>query len=358
MTREIIFVLSSLNDPHFCKRVEEFRRHGYKCEVYGFLRDGRGEPNVDYEYNILGITRERNYLSRLLLYVKSMLRLSKRVKGKLCFYSSLDIAMFAKLFIKSDYIYEVCDLTELTIGNRYIRKFLSHMNELFILHSRKTIITSEGFASYFSNIPSRKFYLIPNKVSPEIPIYEHKKKVFNKEKIKIGFAGVIRFESIYHFVKVSAEYGKNIEIHLFGIYSDADEWSKKIKDITERYNNIIFHGRFSNPKDLPFIYDSINMVLCTYTPTLGVKYAEPNKLYEAIYFRCPIIVSDKVFLGDKVRMLNIGYVIDAMNEDSIKDFLENIAESDYYKMVKACEAISQSDCLNNNDDFFKEIENL
>jgi len=235
---------------------------------------------------------------------------------------------------------------------------LSYVNELSILHSLKTIITSEGFVSYFSNIPSEKFYLIPNKVSHEIPIYEYKKKIFNQKKIKIGFVGVIRFESIYHFVKVCAEYGKNIELHLFGIYSNADEWSKRIKDIAERYDNVIFHGRFSNPKDLPYIYDSINMVLCTYPPTLGVKYAEPNKLYEAIYFRCPIIVSEKVFLGDKVRRLNIGYVIDAMNEDSIKDFLKNITESDYYKMVKACEAISQNDCLNSNDDFFKGIEEL
>ena len=232
------------------------------------------------------------------------------------------------------------------------------INASVIRNSQKTIITSEGFAEYFAKLPQDKFYLIPNKVSAEMPLSVDKERKLIKDKIKIGFAGVIRFESIFHFVKACADYGKNIEMHLFGIYSDADEWATKIEQIEKNNENIFFHGRFSNPNDLPSIYENIDLVLCTYPPTLGVKYAEPNKLYEAIYFRCPIIVSEKVFLGDKVNRLNIGYVINAMDENKIRLFLESLDTSDYKSKIDACKSIPQSECINRNDDFFKQIDNL
>lgn len=356
--KEIIFVLSSLNDSHFRKRVEEFMDNGYQVKVFGFKRKGQNLPVLRYEPVILGEIENRNFSARLSLFNKSIKGIAKECKGKLCFYSSLDIALFAKLYIKAPYIYEVCDLTELTIGNPILRSALTKVNELVIKKSQKTIITSEGFAECFSKLPQDKFYLIPNKVSANMPPYVDKGRVLNIDKIKIGFAGVIRFESIYHFVKACADYGKNVEMHLFGIYSDADEWAAKMEQIEKSSENVFFHGWFSNPGDLPSIYEGIDLVLCTYPPTLGVKYAEPNKLYEAIYFRCPIIVSEKVFLGDKVNRLNIGYVIDAMNEDKIKHFLDSLNASDYHAKIEACQSILQGDCINRNDDFFKIIENL
>jgi glycosyltransferase involved in cell wall biosynthesis len=358
MDKQIIFILSSLNDSHFRKRVEEFLDNGYEVKVYGFKRKGQNLPELRYTPIILGEIENRNFKSRLSLFNKQIKGIAKECNGLLCFFSSLDIALFAKLYIKAPYIYEVCDLTELTIGNPIIRTILTKINESVIKKSQKTIITSEGFSEYFAELPSDKFYLIPNKVSADMPMFADKGRKLNMNKIRIGFAGVIRFESIYHFIKACADYGKNVEMHLFGIYSDADEWAAKIEEIEKKSENVFFHGRFSNPSDLPSIYDSIDLVLCTYPPTLGVKYAEPNKLYEAIYFRCPIIVSEKVFLGDKVRRLNIGYVIDAMDEHRIKDFLNSLDGSDYASKVEACKAIPQSDCLNVNKDFFKEIENL
>lgn len=354
--KEIVFILSSLNDPHYRKRVEEFMDHGYEVTVYGFTRTGRELPASRYVPIVLGEIQNRSFKSRISILNSKIKSISGNCNGKLCFYSSLDIAMFASLHIRSPYIYEVCDLTELTIGNKIARTVLSRMNLHYIRKSVTTIITSEGFAEHFHQIDPGKFSLIPNKVSPSVPSYNGKRKSIDKNIIRIGFAGVIRFETIYRFVKACAEYGRNIELHLFGIYNDTDEWSLKIKDLEQSNDNIIYHGPFSNPDGLPDIYSGIDMVLCTYSPTLGVKYAEPNKLYEAIYFRCPIIVSENVFLGDKVNRLNVGYVINAMDENNIKSFLSGLNESDYNKKIRGCENIPQRDCLNINEDFFRSLE--
>lgn len=351
----IVFILSSLNDIHFRKRVEEFIRHGYDVEVYGFLREGHGVPMLPYKYHVLGTIRAKHYLSRVLIYLKSMFSLAKRKKDVIFFYSSLDIALFARIFIKSKYIYEICDLTETYLTNRIFRHILVSINESCIKASVITIFTSEGFANFFSDIPNDKYEIIPNKVSPDCPHRIKLAKKHDSSIIKIGFVGVIRFEAIYHFIKACCN-RRNIEIHLFGLYREGNVWSTKIKELEETSSNILYHGKFSNPQDLPKIYSKIDLLLCTYTPSSqNVIYAEPNKLYEAMYFKCPIIVSDNTFIGEKVRNLDIGFSINAMNEHAICSFLDSLT----YKMLKQktqqCYLIPDSECLDIYDNFFNKL---
>ena len=353
--KEFVFILSSLNDPHYKKRVEEFIDNGYKVTVYGYKRKGQILQEFTYKPIVLGEIFERNYSARLELFRKSIKSIASSCKGKIVFYSSLDVAIFGRMYIDSPYIYEVCDLTELTIGNRFLRNLLSFINKNTIKNSIRTIITSEGFAEYFGKKLSNKFFLIPNKVSRNIPKFIEKKRKL-EQIIKIGFVGVIRFETIYNFIKVCADYREKVEIHLYGIYSEADEWAIKTRDL--KSENIYYHGRFNNPEDLPNIYENIDLLLCAYTPSLGVMYAEPNKLYESIYFRCPIIVSENVFLGKKVERLGVGYFINSMSDSSIAVFLDSLNDADYQQKIKACQEISQEECLNNNQKFFDFIETL
>ena len=353
--KEFVFILSSLNDPHYRKRVEEFIEHGCRVHVYGFKRKGQALPELPYEPTVLGEIEERNYSARLNLYRYSIQSIAAECKDKIVFYSSLDVAIFGRIYIKSPYVYEVCDLTELTIGNRIIRNLLSCVNKRVIRKSLKTIVTSEGFIEYFGKGLSDKFFLIPNKVSPNIPSFVERDRNL-RNVIRIGFVGVIRFETVYRFIKVCADYGKNIEAHLYGIYSEADEWAVRTRSI--KADNIYYHGPFKNPGDLPKIYENIDILLCAYTPSLGVMYAEPNKLYESIYFRCPIIVSENVFLGTKVKRLGVGYTINSMDENSIAAFFKSLNDDDYQKKIEACKAISQQDCLNINKSFFEFINTL
>lgn len=314
--KEIIFILSSLCDPHYRKRVEEFVEHGYKVKVYGFARKNQTIEIFPCEPIVLGYTENASYANRIKLYYKCFKSIAKDCLGKLCFYSSLDIAMIATNLIKSKYIYEVCDLTELTINNYILRNLLVAINKSTIKKSALTIFTSEGFLDFYTKIPSEKYIVVPNKVSPNCPPFSITERSINpKKKIKIGFVGSIRYETVYNFVRVCAENYPNIEIHLFGIYSEGCKFAAKTKLIAEKYDNVFFHGRFKNPNDLPAIYSQIDMVLSTYTPCPSVIYAEPNKLYEAIYFRCPIIVNENTFLSKKVEQLNIGYSINALDNE-------------------------------------------
>ena len=77
------------------------------------------------------------------------------------------------------------------------------------------------------------------------------------------------------------------EDRLAGIIS-LEEYMKnaeRIREIVKRYPNIFLHGSFSNPQDLAKVYESFDVcVTCYGTSSGNVKIAEPNKLYESIYF--------------------------------------------------------------------------
>lgn len=352
--KEIIFILSSLSDSHFRKRVEDFIEAGYKVQVYGFKRYGEKIPTcLPYEVHVLSEIKSRNYFARLSTYYRCFMKLTKICTGKLCFYSSLDVAMFCRRIINSPYVYEVCDLTEMTV-NQPIRSFLIRENIKAIEQSMVTILTSQGFLDYFRLNKSPNVVLLPNKISKNCPDLKGIKRKFrpNGNALKIGYVGSVRFETIYNFIKACSDY-PGIEIHIYGVFAKADQYGVMTENLVNKAQNVFYHGAFKNPDDLASIYASIDLLLCTYTPTdKNVLYAEPNKFYEALYFNCPIIVSKNVFLGDKVTKMNVGYAIDATSTVSIKCFLDSLDENSYNSKYNSCLKILKSDCINDSTELF------
>lgn len=361
--KKIVFVINTVRQARCVRRVEEFIEHGYQVDAYGFDRggDNRALPNIPL--NVIGtFLNGSNYLKRLKDIrnaIKTNIANKYNPEDTIFYLFNLDIVLaFRSVFgSKYKYIYEVSDLAELVVGNKYIRKFLIWQNNQSMRNAFHVVFTSEGFCDFYNLIPREKISVIPNKVSIYCPKVENIARAFNPNKIKIGFVGIIRFETVLKFAKV-CDTLKNIEFHLFGLISNGDEYALELEKLAKESTNITLHGPFKNPQDLPSIYEGIDMVLSAYPPTPGVIYAEPNKLYEALYFRCPIIVNEGTFLGKKVGRLNVGYVIDAMNETNIQEFLSSLDAQSYQEKVKACQAIPQEECLNINNEFFKRLESL
>ena len=109
--------------------------------------------------------------------------------------------------------------------------------------------------------------------------------------------------------------------------------------------------------DLPGIYSQIDVVLSAYDVRgINPRYAEPNKLYEAIYFEKPIIVSSNSFLADKVERLGIGYAVDALNEDEVVGLVKSIDGKSIEEKKINIKKIDKKDCINSNEEFFTLLE--
>ena len=200
-------------------------------------------------------------------------------------------------------------------------------------------------------------HVIANRLNAGITEFEIlPKRPVDLTHLKIGYVGFIRYESIAHFAKVFCKHFPQHEFHFYGTYTSEGE--KKMFDGIDAFDNCYFHGSFKSPDELGRIYSEFDLVLSTYdVSSENVRYAEPNKIYEAIYFETPIIVSSGTFLADKVNRLGIGFDIDAMDENAIVSFINNLSESRLSSIINNIKRIDKNSVININDDFFEKFEN-
>ncbi|OUN66823.1 MULTISPECIES: glycosyltransferase [unclassified Butyricimonas] len=363
MKKKIVFILNTVQDPRCYKRINEFRQNGYEVSAYGFSRETSTCVNFDHiNIEILGCySNTLSYFKRSFKIISSLYGLFNKYRGAdvIYYYLGLDIAFFSLIIApRNCFIYEEADLTYTYMKNSLIRKCFKKIDEFAIKRSIHTVFTSEGFVQYhFRKISPKNISVIPNRLNEKIlSLKILPKNPINIDKIKFAFVGAVRFRSVYNFARMLLKYFPHHEIHFYGYIMDN---VRKQYDELKAFPNIFFHGSFKNPDDLPLIYSEIDMVLATYDSEFeNVKYAEPNKVYESIYFETPIIVTQGTFLAEKVNSLNIGYAIDPLDDQALVKFIRSLSALDIEQKIRACQLIGKKYCVSVNKDFFLKIKEI
>ena len=360
MNKKYIFIISNIHLPRCVNRVKEFHKKGYEVEVYYFDRTifNNKVGQLDVPMHSLGELEagSGSYFKRMPRQY-SIIRdvVKKHKKEDVVFYLfGFDMALiYHYCFSNKPYIFEESDLRH-TYFPSVLKKVLEVVDKKIIKKSLMTVFTSEGFCEYHfgSEIPDNVSF-IPNRLSPDIKnvsLLPH--KVFNKEKLSIGFVGSPRFKAVYNFVKVFCRNFPKCEMHLFG-----EPLLDGIEELRGKFDNAFFHGTFTSPQDLPNIYSSIDLVLSTYDADVeNVRFAEPNKIYESMFFEVPIIVSKNTFLASKVDRLGIGYAINAADDNEIISFVNSLSEESIRERIANIQKIDKDTLVSINDDFYHKLE--
>ena len=271
------------------------------------------------------------------------------------YYFFFDVAFTARLICRRTFIYEESDLPYTGIRNPLVRNVLRMIDKRMIKQSLLTIMTSEGFVDYhFGNRKPQNIVIIPNRVNPQLVEMKYHSKRIDIDHISFSFVGGFRYNSVLNFAEVVAKCFPQHSFHVFGTIQEHED---EFKLLCERYNNVQYHGIFKNPTDLPSVYEQTDIVIATYDATyINAQFAEPNKLYEAIFFRTPIIVSSGTYLARKVRDLGIGYDINALNKESIKGLIASLTSFGIEDKVNGLNGIPIQYALNNNSELFEFIK--
>lgn len=352
---KVIFILSSVVNTNSIKRVNEFVERGYDVKVYGFDR----ELNVANRSDRIDINRiatfnnSMSYGKRIAIYYKSIKTIVKETsKEDLYYLIGYDVALAFTLLSRRKYIYEEPDLTYVD-GGKLFRQIGSFMDRHIIKKSVLSVFRSEGFPKflYGDNCPDNVM-AVTNRLNVQILNIPRVPKKEISEGLRIGFVGFLRYVTIYNFAEVLCRNFPQHEMHFYGT-GTVQSWNEKFESL-DKYPNCHLHGAFKSPDDLPEIYSNLDLVLSTYnTNSVNVRYAEPNKIYEAIYFDTPIIVSPGTFLADKVKRLGIGYDVDAMAEPQVIDFINSLTRESINEKIQNMHKIPQEEVLNINDKLFR-----
>ena len=343
------------------KRIDEIADKGYQVEAYGFDRgvDVRKRP-VSCNIKVIGrINNSTGYIKRLSTIcngIKNVLQ-STKGEGVVYYLFGLDNAMFFMLQSGKKFIYEESDLVHTYMKSGLARKFFEWVDKRAIKKSVLSVFTSEGFIRYhFGNYRPQNSIVVANRlplVVKSIPM--EVKKPTDIKHLSIGFVGFIRFKSIFNFCRAFCEHFPEHEFHFYGTIDNDND--RKLFAPLQDYKNCHFHGVFQHPNDLPAIYSQLDLVLSTYdVENENVRYAEPNKIYEAIYFKTPIIVSSGTYLAEKTNELGIGYDIDAMNDQEVIKFVEELSMESINEKKDAIERIDPQYALNINSDFYDALK--
>lgn len=360
----VVFILGSSVNQNGIKRIDEFCSRGYNVSAYGFHRKMTIENHPkDVKMTIVGeFTNDIPYRKRIRIIASGLRTVLQQTDSDNSIYYLIgsDVGLFfSLLYRRKKYIYEEADLVHTYINNPIFRNLLRILDKRVISKSVMTVFRSEGFIRYyFGDTCPDNVTFIANRLDPSVlDCEEMVKKTVSCEHLRFGFVGAIRFQSIFNFARVLLENFPQHEFHFYGsAFSSQDE--TMFRDLV-RYKNCFFYGTFSNPKDLPAIYRNIDLLLSTYDVAYdNVKYAEPNKIYEAIYFETPIIVSIGTFLSEKTEKLGIGYSIDPLDSKKIIEFINGLSEQDIMRKVGNIKSIDKTYALNINNEFFIKFNKL
>lgn len=357
----IVFVLASIDAPHILKRIGEFIDRGYKVEVYGFkhFRETSLVLPDTFKINLIGEITQANYWKRISTLVRGVKYVIEKCKDRNVIYylPSLDVAIFHLLFCKSHYIYEESDLKHTYVNSRFIQSILERISKRIIRESDVAAFTSEGFRKFhFGDKTPLNTCLVPNKLNASIRnLPSVVKKPIDLNHIRFAFVGKAQFASVYKFAEEIAFHYPQHEMHFYGTVDNRDI---EVIDRLKSYSNIYFHGRFSNPVDLPGIYSNIDVLLAIFDlKPANWLYAEPNKLYDSIYFRTPIVAPKGTFLENRVNEMGIGYSIDMRNE-SVKDFISSLSVESINHKIENLNNIPLSYAVNDNHILFEMIDSI
>lgn len=221
-------------------------------------------------------------------------------------------------------MYEISNLVYGYINNKSIRRLFAFLDRKLISNSLVTVMTSKGFQDYLYPKDSPNQIIIqPNRVHNALASINRNSIGAVTHNLCFSFVGMFRYpNTVFRFAKVI---GENFPQHTFCFYGDSP-LTQQVKNLVAKYRNVIYYGTFVNPKDLPRIYSTIDIIVACYdTKSLNEIIAEPNKLYEALFFKKPIIVSKNTFLEKQVlNKYKCGFAIDATSDSEIIDLVSSL----------------------------------
>lgn len=340
MKKSILFILPVSSQPRFSKRIQTYLDQDISVTVASFERDyfEKNKLPDNINYYSLGKIKNKSYVKRIPRLLSSLKKLLSLSKGKeVVFIFSPDILILLYNFLSKEKLYfEIGDIRKAS-NNNFIAKSYDLVYGKALRKCKKIFVTSEDFKSFINKkykIELNKINIIENKLpSKFFPLQNRIPFVhLENKRFTIGIIGLLRYQNIINFLKTSKNQYNKFDIRIFG----DGPLKKEILDYVDG-NRVQYFGQFKNPDDLPAIYEQIDLSFTMYdSRDKNVQMALPNKLYESIYFKRPILVSTNTFLEKNVRAFDIGFSWDQSKMVELVEYLNS------EKFIKSFNSYSES----------------
>ena len=335
--KTILFFLSHQPNPRFIKQINYLART-CNVEVIYFSRAALPDLNANLAevvrcFSMGQIESSGRYASRLIAYVKAigqLWRCRRQVHADAVIVNNIDVllleAMLRVLTARSaPVVLEVSDLPQYVFGRDAPARLFRAVDQcLVLLFVERLIVTSRRYYDiYYAQFFQRPHMELENKplrlnVPPRV------KRSLRGDKTVIGVVGLIYQVAPIQALFDAVKEDDSVEVQIYGRLYDVQNSKALIESYCARQQNIIFNGEYDFFKDAARIYSGLDLLYASYDTVdsmLNNRVALPNKLYEAMYFRVPILVSKGTYLAERVMAAGVGYEIDCGSVEQIRNIL-------------------------------------
>ena len=342
------FLLTHVPDPKTNKRIKVFKEYGI-VNVICTRRKSQDiwEPafnDVSHFIYDVDLPTAQHILKRYIVsrgYQKKALAKLNELKPDLIYADGLDSLLIAEKYKQQHrdikLFYDVADLREIYIEepkkliNRIINESIKNIEKRCFRIVDYLVITSEKFYSvyYYKLIDKEKVLFIPN--APEKEVFDKYIKK-NDGVFTVGFIGGIRYlEQMKMLVDAAEICGCNV------LFAGAGGTSHDYEEISKYCSNkawVKFTGKYDYKMDIANLYSSVDCVYAVYNAdNPNVRIALPNKLYESVYCRLPIIVAKGTYLSELVARWGVGIAVNHKNSKELIDALTELKNNKKMRKV-------------------------
>lgn len=325
----VILLRSNPVDPdsRVEKEVNSLIKAGHQVEILAWDRNNKYKIKENvinlksggvkiYRFGIpatFGGGFKKNIKSLILFQIKMFIWLYKRKeKYDVIHACDFDTAytsfQIAKLF-KKKFVYDIFDFyVDSFQVPKYLKRIIKSQDYKIINSSDAVIICSENRRKQIAGSKPKSLYIIHN--TPELDTHDVLKRdlrVYDlkNNRIKIVYVGILSDGRFIREIANLVKEDMNLEFHIGGF----GEYESYFKDLSIKYDNIIFHGKLPYSKTLE-LENSCDIMVAIYDPSIpNHTYAAPNKFYEALMLGKPIIMAKNTGMDQVVSQQNIGEVI-------------------------------------------------
>lgn len=306
------------------------------------------ESLVNYEITTINVAYKSTGFKRFSSIPFVYRRLKKVINNKLkpdgvLITASYDLLLFSHFISYGNQYrirHQVRDLHSLQLSNTLISKFFVFIESILLRKVESIIISSPEFNNkYYKKIYKGEVIVLEN--TPLKTTWKGFKKKKKGDVFNIGFIGIIRYkESLYQLVEaVESLYAKGMNINVLFAGGGG------VEDLKTHINNFSlfeFKGAYEYSKDIKRLYSKLDLIYAVYdNQDKNCQLAMPNKFYESIISKIPIMVASGTFVASEVERLGIGKSVktgDAINLELLLSQINN-SNSWYDQALKALKTI-------------------
>jgi len=337
--KKILFFLSHQPNPRFIKQIN-FLAETNEVGVIHFTRQTLPDLNSNVakqvrRFSVGEIGSNGRYFARLISYVSCIATLWRcriQMRADIVIVNNIDVLLLEILVggltrRRARIVLEVSDLLQYVFSRSVAARIFKAIDQTIVkLFVDRIIVTSKKyFEVYYANFFRGPHLELENKpLSSNVP--DRIKREDRGRRTIIGVVGLIYQAAPIRALFEAVSDDDSVEVHIYGRLYDAQNSRALIEHYCAKQNNIIFKGEYDFFKDAARIYGSLDLLYVSYDTAesmLNNRVALPNKMYEAMYFRVPVIASRGTYLAERVMAAGIGYAIDCGNVDQIRAILKS-----------------------------------